>query len=182
VEALNFAQLVPVVVSLLAVAISLIAIRRTSEVQRQQLRLQSLQEAGLRRELSVRLVQSELYRLETARIYAFRISIANHSDAGNSVRDVRLRIAYRRDASSPPSNVTPSHRPELAQRIVAAQAKPLELPRFIAGRDTIGGLVLFEVPAEVLRDASVESYRLDVIDTYDEAASMDIIVVSERPL
>lgn len=174
-------QVITAAVALVAVVISLVALRRTTKVQQQQLRLQQLQEAGLRPSLALYLVDSYIRRLgpEAPRIYVFQIVVTNSSDVGNSIREARLVIEHGQGQGLPSSLVI-GHKAELATQVPRAATGALQVPLAIAPRTSIGGLVLFEVPSEILRDSRVESYALQVIDTYGHETSKEAFLLHER--
>jgi hypothetical protein len=179
--AFTLPQIATSAVALVSLVIAFVALRRTTKLQQQQLRLLQLQEAGLHPSLTLYLVENYIRRLGpgSPRIYVFQIVVSNSSDLGNSIREARLIIAHEQGQGLP-SNLVIAHKAELASRVPAAATGTFQLPAAIAARTSIGGLVLFEVPSEILRESPVESYALQVIDTYGHETSKEAILLQER--
>lgn len=182
-EGLTLPQMITAAISIAALVVSLVSLHRTSRLQRQQIRLLAKQEAGLSPSLSLYLAEAYIRRLGPGapRTYVFQIVVSNSSDAANSIRDVRLVIEHERAPGGPSSTLVIAHKPELAARLTDVSGEPLRLPCAIPGRTSVGGLALFEVASNLLRESRVESYILQVADTYGHETSVEAMILREQP-
>ena len=154
---------------------------RSSRMSRRAYALVLQQEARLQPSLGLYLAEGEVRRLGVGapRIYVFRIVVSNGSDASNSIREAHLLVEHGR-GRGPSSNFIAPHRADLIDRLTGLACEPLHLPCEIAARSSLGGLVLFEVPSELLRGSQVEAYTLQIIDTYGHHTSMEALFLRER--
>jgi len=138
------------------------------------------QESRLQPSLELYLVNGYIRRLGSPllRLFVFRLVVTNKSDAGNSLRDLRLVIHYSRE-EGPPGNVTISHSPELAVSLPEGQRNPLPVPCGIAARAVVGGVAIFGVPEELLRDFRIESYMLTAVDSFGHQTEREAILLQE---
>lgn len=168
-------------VSAVAAWIATLEAVRASRLSRRAYALALQQEARLQPSLRLYLVESEVRRLGVGapRIYIFQIVVSNGSDASNSIREVNLLVEHGR-GHGPSSNFIAPHRADLTDRLTGLAVEPLRLPCEIAAHNSLGGLVLFEVPSELLRGSQVEAYTLRIIDTYGHHTSMEILFLQER--
>ena len=143
-------------------------------------RLQAKQEAGLKPSLSLYLVEGDVRRLGpgSPRIYVFKILVSNLSDMANSIRDASVVIEHAAPAGPTPQVAIP-HNPDLAVRVTGA-ADALRLPVAIAGRNAVGGTLLFGVVDELIGAVRIESYTLKISDTYGLESSVEILLLQER--
>ena len=168
------------IVSAIAAWIAALEAFRSSRMSRKAYALALQQEARLQPSLSLHLVEGEVRRLGVGapRIYVFRVVVSNGSDASNSIREANLLVEHGR--GHVPSNLIAPHRVELMERLTGLDYEPLNLPREIAARSSLGGLVLFEVPADLLRGSQVEAYTLQIVDTYGHRTSVEALFLQER--
>lgn len=167
--------------SAVAAAIAALEAYRSRRVSRRAYNLALQQEARLEPSLALHLVEGEVRRLGVGapRIYIFQIVVTNVSDASNSVRRADLLVELGR-GDGPPSNLVVPHRVDLKARLTKLACDPLQVPCEIPARNSLGGLVLFEVPSELLRDSRIEAYTLQITDIYDNRTSREVIFLEER--
>jgi hypothetical protein len=181
VDALTPAQTITAAIAILALVVSVVSLVRTSKTQRQQRLLQRRQEMGLRPSMNLYLDEAYIHRAGAGapRIYVFRIMASNGSDLANSISDARLVIEHQH-GQGPASDLRVSHNADLFERVPDLAGEALRIPCPIPARTSVAGLLLFEVASALLRESSVESYTLQVVDTFGEATSVEARLLIER--
>ncbi len=139
------------------------------------------QERRLLPSLEIYLVDTYIRRLETLnlRLYVFQLMITNKSYAGNSLRDIQLLIQHGQ-GSTPTSQVAIPHKSDLVTHLPGANQDALQIPSPIAAHAIVGGLALFDVPDDLLRESRIESYNIKVVDSYGHETQLEAILLQER--
>lgn len=112
------------------------------------------------------------------RIYAFHLRISNKADANNSLRELSLTIIHNR-GSEISSNFTVPHDSDLNNEMQNLEIPPLQIPSKIGPHETLAGYALFRVNDNLLRDSTVEAYKLKVIDGHGIDTVLEPILLRE---
>lgn len=153
---------------------------RSARTARQTYNLAREQERRFHPSLELYLVDAHIRRLESPlpRLYVFRIMVTNKSDAANSLKDLKLVVGHKRE-QGPLSNVAIPHNPGLAAYLPENHVELVNIPCGIAARTVLGGLAIFGVPQDLLRDSKVESYTLTVVDSFGHETTLEAILLRE---
>lgn len=154
---------------------------RSSRMAKRAYNLSLEQERRLLPSLEIYLVDAYIRRLQSLklRLYVFQIMITNKSYAGNSLRDLQLVILHGQGSESL-SNVMIPHKSDLVTHLSDATQDPLQIPSPIAAHAIVGGLALFGVPDDLLRESRIESYNIKVVDSYGHETQLEAILLQER--
>lgn len=113
------------------------------------------------------------------RSYAFHVTVVNPMDNNNAIVEADLAITYltperiqmtvkfRVNGESPTLN------------FVKGQDTTLAVPVSISAHSAVSGWLRFQVPASLLADVTIESYRLIFTDPHREEASVAPILIQE---
>ena len=138
-------------------------------------------------ELLARLTPLDIYLIDghirrrqgdPARLFVFRVLLPIEQEASNAITDLRLTIEYGR-GQGPLSSVAIAHRSELVERIPHPGTEAIRLPCPVGARTAVGGLALFDAPGDLIRDARIESYTLQVVDIQAREASVEYSLLRE---
>ena len=167
------------IISALAACFAVWYVARSARIAKQAYDLASEQDRRHRPSLDLYLVDSYIERIEESdeRIFVFRLMITNKSASKNSIKDIQLLIEYQR-GDGPLSNVSIPHNPDL-RKTVKENENPLEIPLFIDSYSVIGGSAIFNVPNEMIRGSSVETYMVTIIDNRGHATELEAILLQE---
>jgi len=114
----------------------------------------------------------------TPRIYVFRIRVANTSDSGNALQELKFVIEHSK-AIGIMSNVGVQHDPSLLEHLQINEIDPFKLPCSIAPRTVQEGLALFSFSEDLIKDSKIESYTICVMDTFNNASKREVILLKE---
>lgn len=114
----------------------------------------------------------------TPRIFVFQIGVTNTSDAGNAIRELELVIEHGRDRKVG-SSVNIPHDPGLLSHVKNNRLRPFDLPCSIEPRTVLKGLAIFAVPEKLIKNSRVESYTVNIVDTFGLRAGQEVILLKE---
>ena len=152
---------------------------RSNRIAKQAYDLALEQDRRHRPSLDLYLVDSYTKRIEQSdeRIFVFRLMITNKSASRNSIKDIQLLIEHQREVG-PPSNVSIPHNPDLSNK-TNENENPFKIPFIIDSYSVIGGSAIFNVPNEIIRGSSVETYMVKIVDNKDHATELEAILLQE---
>jgi|RhiMetdeSRZDD1v2_1073273.scaffolds.fasta_scaffold77389_2 hypothetical protein len=155
---------------------------RSARIAQRAYNIAAEQERRLQPSLELYVVDAQIRRLDgfPSRLYIFRIIVTNKSDATNSLKELKLLIMYR-GRSGGPSNVTIPHNRELAQYLPRNFGDPYSIPCTIGSRSVIGGLAIFGVPNDLVRDSIIESHMVTIVDSFGLETAIESILLHEVP-
>lgn len=153
---------------------------RSNRIAKQAYGLALEQDRRYHPSLELYLVDSYIERMgETdERLFVFRLMISNKSASRNSIKDIHLWIEYQR-GEGPPSNVSIPHNSSLINRLKEKE-NPLKLPLIIDSYSVVGGSAVFNLPNEMFRGSSVETYKVTIIDNSGQATELETILLQEK--
>jgi len=156
--------------------------RYNARINQQNLDLALEQERRKRPELSMHLIDGYIERVggERTRVYAFRLSISNSSDADTSLKSVTLEVELSH-GERPNSLFVLTHDASLAvAHRTQAQEGALQVPCRIAASETIEGWAVFRLDDDLLRGGTVQGCKLTVVDIHDVVWYLEPIALCER--
>lgn len=171
---------IAVAAAIIAVGSLMIALR-SSLIAGRAYALALRQEERRRPSLQASLLKSELRRpsKDGPRIYVFRLMISNTSDSPSTVRDARLSLDYG-SPGSPPSSLVTSHSQSIASHASDVASEAIRLPCDLPPRSSRAGVLLFEVPSQLLRNSPVVSCNLELEDSLGHTARVETLFIHER--
>jgi hypothetical protein len=169
-------------VSIIAVLVACFAVwyaARGVKISKQAYSLALEQDRRHRPSLDLYLVNSYIKRIEQAdeRIFVFHLMITNKSASRNSIKDIQLFIEHQR-REGPLSNVSIPHNPDLSNTIHENE-NPFKIPLIIDSYSVIRGLAIFNVPNEMIRGSSVETYIVRIVDNKGHMTELESILLQE---
>jgi hypothetical protein len=117
------------------------------------------------------------YLPDGGRAYAFLLSVSNPTDTNNSVAAVDLAISYRQGPGEVALKL--SVNAEAKQHFAASSATPLVIPVTIDAHKTVAGWCFFWLGGAALRDHTIESHQIVIVDTHGVEALLRPIVIPE---
>jgi hypothetical protein len=115
---------------------------------------------------------------DRGRFYAFHITVTNPTDSNNAIATAELSIAYVTADRVQMAMKLRAHEPA-AKSFVKDQEEVLEIPTAITAHNAVSGWLRFHVPAAMLANRDIESYRLTLTDAHGETADIVPILVQE---
>ncbi|MEX2492267.1 MAG: hypothetical protein WD425_10950 [Nitrospirales bacterium] len=112
------------------------------------------------------------------RIFIFQVRITNTSDSPNSLCELQLVIEHGKDREIL-SNVAIPHNADLLKHLKIFQNVPLSIPCSIAARSVLGGVAVFSIPEDLTKNSVIESYIVEVVDTFGLKAGTEAIFLKE---
>jgi hypothetical protein len=112
------------------------------------------------------------------RIFFFQVMVTNTSDAPNSVREVRLALKYGKERGVI-STVAIPHNADHMKHLKTNHHDPLNPPFSIAARSVLGGVAVFSMPDDLTKNSVIESYTVEVVDTFGLKAGAEAILLKE---
>ena len=116
-------------------------------------------------------------------LYAVNLRVSNRSETDNAIKDLTLRVYFKRQQEIT-SNVNVSNgRQVMASTLSLMNLRKEDLivaPVRIKARDIIAGWALFEVSDEIIDDTRMERYEVVVTDTNNIINSFEVLVMQER--
>ncbi len=170
------------VVSAVAALVAVWYTRRSARMDEQGLALSLEQERRKQPDLGVHLIDAYIERPEgeRTRVYVFHVSLCNRSDTDTSLKSISLEVELGRDAG-PSSLFVLTHDARLAAALEArVQGGVLRVPCKIAAGEAIEAWAIFGLSDDLLRGATVQAYRLQVVDTHDVRSCLEPIALCER--
>ena len=153
-------------------------------VARNSLKLMEQREKRLQPSLQVFHINSYVKRdkEQNSRIYAVNIGITCASDTDNSVKDLSMRIYFKRDGGIA-SNISIPTVKDINKRVTdfvgVMSDKILVVPLRIKAHEVIGGWALFEVSNKFLAGSNIENYQVICTDAHDTESYFEIKVMRE---
>lgn len=114
----------------------------------------------------------------SGRVYAFRITVRNPTDSNNAIATAELSIAYQTADRVQMTMKLRANEPA-AKSFVKDQDGALVIPAAVSAHNAVLGWLLFHVPAAMLANRDIESYRLTLTDPQGENANVVPILVQE---
>lgn len=153
-------------------------------IARSSLKLMEQREKRLHPELDMFHIESYAKRdkEQDSRIYAVNIRISNRSDAGNSAKDLGLKIYFKRDGGITSNIVIPTIK-DVDQRVRdlvgIGSDDIIAIPCRIRAHEVVSGWALFEISDEILGGSRIENYEVILTDTNNIISSFEILVMRE---
>jgi hypothetical protein len=114
----------------------------------------------------------------SGRVYAFRITVTNPTDSNNAIATAELSITYQ-TADRVQMTMKLRANERAAKSFVNDQDDALAVPAAVSAHNAISGWLRFHVPAAMLANRDIESYRLTLTDPHGETADIIPILVQE---
>lgn len=112
------------------------------------------------------------------RAYVFHVIVMNPTDSNNAIAEADLAITYlTADRAQMTIKIRANESPAL--NFVKGQDTNLSVPASISAHNAVSGWLRFHVPAALLTQMAIESYRLIFTDPHREEASVAPILVQE---
>jgi hypothetical protein len=135
------------------------------------------QEARREPKLSLHLADAYGFRSADRTIIAVSINVFNRTDIDNSVARAELAITYHRDKGHA-VRMNVAALPEIPRELDVT-TKPISLPIGVPSHQSIAGLLLFELPAQLLKGSILDDYTLSVLDSHEKVAELTNLMVRE---
>lgn len=120
---------------------------------------------------------------QDSRIYAVNISITCTSDTDNSVKDLSMRIYFKRDGGIA-SNIAIPIIKDIDKRVTdlvgVTSDRIIVIPLRIKAHEVIAGWALFEISNEFLVGSSIENYQVMLTDVLNIESYFEIKVMREK--
>jgi hypothetical protein len=111
-------------------------------------------------------------------IYGFLLSVSNPTDANNAVATVELHITYSRTRDEKTTVKIPSEQ-SLDVKFARETAHLLPIPARVDAHQTLTGWCFFSLKKETLGAATIEGYKIALIDSHGIEAHIEPIMVQE---
>jgi hypothetical protein len=153
-------------------------------VARNSLKLMEQREKRLQPSLHVFHISSYMKRDKehNFRIYAANISITCTSDTDNSVKDLNMKIFFKR-ATGVISNIAipiiQDIDPKVIELIGVGADKILVVPHRVRAHEAVTGWALFKISNEFLAGSNIENYQVAITDVQDVESFFEIKVMQE---
>ena len=156
-----------------------------ARVARNSLKLMEQREKRSLPSLQIFLINSYVKRdkEQDSRIYAVNISITCTSDTDNSVKDLSMRIYFKRNGGIT-SNIAIPIIKDIDKRVTdlvgVTSDRILVIPLRIKAHEVIAGWALFKISNEFLVGSSIENYQVILTDVHDIESYFEIKVMREK--
>lgn len=153
-------------------------------VARNSLKLMEQREKRLQPSLQIFHINSYVKRdkEQNSRIFAVNIGITCTSDTDNSVKDLSMRIYFKRDGGIT-SNIAIPIIKDIDKRVTdlvgVISDKILVVPLRIKAHEVITGWALFKISNEFLAGSNIENYQVILTDAHDIESYFEIRVMQE---
>ena len=117
-----------------------------------------------------------------SRIYTANIGITCTSDTDNSVKDLSMKIYFKRDGEITSNIAIPTVKDKdmrITDLIGVSSDKILVVPLRIKAHEVITGWALFVIRDEFLVGSSIENYQVILTDAHDIESYFEIKVMQE---
>ncbi len=114
----------------------------------------------------------------SGRVYAFRVTVANPTDSNNAIATADLSITYQTADRVQLTMKLRANEPA-AKSFMKDQEEALVVPTAISAHNAVSGWLRFHVPAAMLANRDIDSYRLTLTDPHGETADIIPILVQE---
>lgn len=154
-------------------------------VARNSLKLMEQREKRLLQSLQIFHINSYVKRdnEQDSRIYAVNIGITCTSDTDNSVKDLSMRIYFKRDGGIA-SNIAIPIMKDMEKRVTdlvgVTSDSILVIPLRIKAHEAIDGWALFEISNAFLTGSSIENYQVILTDVRESESCFEIKVMREK--
>jgi len=119
---------------------------------------------------------------QNSRIYAVNIGITCASDTDNSVKDLSMRIYFKRDGGIT-SNIAIPNMQDVDQKVIdlvgVGADKIFVVPLRIRAHEGVTGWALFQIGNEFLAGSDIENYQVILTDVQDTESYFEINVMRE---
>jgi hypothetical protein len=113
------------------------------------------------------------------RAYAFHVTVTNPTDSNNAIAEADLAITYLTPERTQMTVKLRANGGLPALNFVKDQDTTLAVPVSISAHSAVSGWLRFQVPASLLADVTIESYKLIFTDPHREEASVAPILIQE---
>lgn len=154
--------------------------RHSRKISARALALNEKQEVRRQPELRVSLVTGYRQRLSQKQLFAFLISVANPTDANNSVALAELQVGYLIENNFQTTCRVP-HNHELEEANSAGKPKPnvFHLPLKVDAHQTASGWLLFQLDDSVFGGRTIDSHKIILEDSHGKVTMSEPIAVRE---
>ena len=112
------------------------------------------------------------------RAYAFHVTVTNPMDSNNAIAEADLAVTYLTpERTQMTVKLRANGSPAL--NFVKGQDTTLAVPVSISAHSAVSGWLRSQVPASLLADVTIESYRSILTDPHREEASVAPILIQE---
>ncbi len=182
---MNYISTVIVIVSSIVAAVATVVAawytRTGARAAKKSLLLSQEQDRRRAPNLEIYLKESYIRRSKywPCRIYAFHIRITNNSDTDNTAKELRLVVTFEHDSARTFELVLP-HDATLTETFCFEESIPLTIPCAIGSHRSMEGWALFKVNNDLICDAAVPSYILEILDTHNATVTLEPVILRER--
>jgi hypothetical protein len=153
-------------------------------IARNSLKLMERREKRLHPDLDIFYIESYLRRDQekNSRIYAVNIRVSNRSDTDNSVKDLSLKIYFKRGEEIISNIAIPATKnadQRIRDLVGIDTGGIITVPYWVRAHDVVSGWALFEVSGEILVGSRIENYEVILTDADDSTSSFEILVMRE---
>jgi len=169
---IDYVSVISVVGAWIAVFISVLNLKQVNK----SLIVLADQERRNRPKIRVQSNESLVYvdKATDSNIYAFKLHVSNESDVPNSIRSAELRINYEHKDLDLQIVIQPMS----GERMASSKITLLDVPVSLSERETIQGWLLFEVKNSDLIHLNIESYDIEMFDTFKNKSLESVILMS----
>lgn len=110
------------------------------------------------------------------RLYLVKVRISNISDSNNAAKEISLIVRFHRNRDNSSNIAIPSLSENInyfAQLVNKNNNDILEIPLYIKAHTVKTGWIIFKIEDGILRDATIDSYDIKLVDTYNIEASLN---------
>ena len=157
----------------IALLLSIVNVRTS----RKALRLSEQQEERRKPSLSVYLQEGFISPSESARVYAFLLSVSNRSDNNNSVAEASLRLTYSKSEVSELTVRFPA-RAETPEPFRSNQGR-MPIPTRVDAHQVVSGWYFFSVDNAIIENARVERVIVTLRDTHGNDVTFEPMLLRE---